>query len=617
MGLTRWPIVKRAVTIPTERRLRASSNLEDAPQGAQDGYLGNSDGGWSVSLTYSLSLGGRVDLVLFKLRDDLDEGDWGLRAVVDEEYKQVPVKEIAGLEIRLYVKTAKVNVPKWQKDLMLLALDQAAEEIIGLKNQSTGALVLIERGGHRFLLVYGTGRHAVDSSSIEAGFGLRVAANVIDPESLKGVDTRAIVGSGRSQVISMPSAGSLHKLGIEPTADLVRYLEGKPPEEIGTGIAGGDSLRLTMKSFSYRSLPEKLDEVVAAYDSREYKDKFPFLDYFTRVPRTIGELHSKLRAKLDAKILSGGEDIEFMNPDSDRMPSPDRVLLKWGRKSYQVQGQISKDAVLKVVSQWDVPDPMTSLQVYAYYEGVENPIKTSLMPYAVAEVEVGAGMYAPCAGAWYRIDRDHLVDLQERIRRIPDLTDELSLRSWFAGAEDEEDYNLEALEGDIDHVVLDQSLFYNKGGRNLKVEICDLLTRRKELICVKKMTRSSPTLSHLFAQGSVSARLFRDNRQYQSAVMQHFGKLVPAPRMGDLGSWKVVFAIATDKPGRLVDSLFFFSKVNLDLAERAIRGAGLGIAVAKINLIKPGVVTASRRGKSEGGAKRGHGDDRSESMRLF
>ncbi|MET8084564.1 DUF6119 family protein [Micromonospora sp. NPDC005237] len=557
-----------------------------------------------------------MDLVLFKLRDDLDEGDWGLRAVVDEEYKPVPVKEIVGLEIGLYVKTAKVNVPKWQKDLMLLALDQAAEEIIGLKNQSTGAVVRIERSGHRFLLVYGTGRHAVDSSSIEAGFGLRVAANVVDPEALRGVDTRAIVGSGRSQVISMPSAGSLHKLGIEPTADLVRYLEGKPPEELGTGVAGGDSLRLTMKSFSYRSLPEKLDEVIAAYDSREYKEKFPFLDYFTRVPRTRGELHLKLKAELDKKILSGGEDIEFMNPDSDRLARPDRVLLKWGRKSYQVQGEINKDAVLGAVSQWDIPDPMASVQVHAFYEGVEKPVKTSLMPYVVAEVELGEGIYAPCAGAWYRIDRDHLAGLQERIRRIPDLTEELSLRSWFAGAEDEGDYNLEALGSNIDHVVLDQSLFYSKGGRNLKVEICDLLTRRKELICVKKMKESSPTLSHLFAQGAVSARLFSDSRQYQSAVLQHFNKMAQATRVGALGDWKIVFAIATDKPGKLADSLFFFSKVNLDLAERAIRGAGLGVALAKIDLVKPGVVPSTRRSAGKDRVIR-RGDDRSERPRLF
>ncbi|GGL97868.1 MULTISPECIES: DUF6119 family protein [Micromonospora] len=557
-----------------------------------------------------------MDLVLFKLRDDLDEGEWGLRAVIDEDYKEVAVREIEGLEIGLHVKSSKVNVPKWQEDLMLIALNQKAKEIIGLKNQSTGAVVKVKRHGHKFLLVYGTGRHAVDSSKIEAGFGLRVAANVIDAEALKGVDTRAIAGSGRSQVVSMPSAGSLHRLGIEPTVDLVRYLEGKPPEEIGTGIAGGDSLRLTMKSFSYTSLPQKLDEVVAAYESREYKEKFPFLDYFTRVPRTRGELHSKLKAKVDELLLSGGEGVDFMNPDSDRLASPDRFLLKWGRKSLQVQGELSRSVILEVMSRWEIPDPMRSLQVHAYFDGIEKPVKTSLMPYVVTEIELGEEVYAPCSGAWYRIDKDHLSNLQERVRSIPDLTGDLSLRSWVSGAEDEGEYNLEALAGN-DHVVLDKSLFYAKGGKNLKVEICDLLTKRKEMICVKKMDRSSPTLSHLFAQGSVSARLFRDNRQYRGVVLQHLGRLVGVPRVGDFESWKVVFAIATDRPGRIADSLFFFSKVNLDLAVRAIHGAGLGVALAKIDLIKPGSIPSPRTAIGGGRGASGPRGDRNENLRLF
>ncbi|GAB3861217.1 hypothetical protein GCM10029963_65350 [Micromonospora andamanensis] len=87
--------------------------------------------------------------------------------------------------------------------------------------------------------------------------------------------------------------------------------------------------------------------------------------------------------------------------------------------------------------------------------------------------------------------------------------------------------------------------------------------------------------------------------------------------MGYFGDWKIVFAIATDRPGRLADSLFFFSKVNLDLAERAIRGAGLGIALAKIDLVKPGLIPSSR--ETVGGARveRGRGDDRNENLRLF
>ena len=46
------------------------------------------------------------------------------------------------------------------------------------------------------------------------------------------------------------------------------------------------------------------------------------------------------------------------------------------------------------------------------------------------------------------------------------------------------------------------------GGNYDKIEVCDVLTEDRELICVKKMENSS-SMSHLFSQGSVSATLLR------------------------------------------------------------------------------------------------------------
>jgi uncharacterized protein (TIGR04141 family) len=522
-----------------------------------------------------------VELTFYKLRDNLEDGDWGLRSVVSE-YSLVPVREIPGVVIQLYVRMSKVNIPRWQEDLMLIALDQHSEFLKGLRNQSTGALLLIERQGQRYILVYGSGRHAVDPNKIEVGFGLRVAANVVDPEALKGVDTRSIIGSGRSQVVSMPSVGPLYRLGIEPTVDLVRSLEGKPPEEFANGIAGGDVLRLTLKSFSFNNLPQKLDEITAAYDSEAYRESFPFLDYFTRVPRTSSEIRMKLYAEVEELILSGSRDIDFMNPDLDRQDKPERFVLKSGRRVSPDLAELDRETILSLVADWGVTNPMKSLQVHAYYEGVEQPYSSSLLPYIVTEIHLGNRIYAPCAGAWYRVDKDHLQGLQERINQLPDLTSALSLPPWHKGYANEADYNNETHPRNEVPVVLDKALFYNRGGRNLKVEVCDLLTRHKELICVKKM-KDSATLSHLFAQGSVSAQLTRDNARYRSTLLDHFRKLAPDSSIGPPSDWTIVFAVATDRPGRVADSLFFFSKVNLEIAARAIQSAGMRVALAKIN----------------------------------
>ncbi|MEV6694991.1 DUF6119 family protein [Micromonospora sp. NPDC051196] len=292
-----------------------------------------------------------MDLVLFKVRDDLDEGDWGLRRVIDDEYEEVAVKSIPGVELGLHIKTSKESVPRWQEDLMLIAKEQDSPLIRGLRNQSSGAVVRIGRCGHRFLLVYGTGRHAVESTKIEARFGLQVAANLIDPEALKGVDTRRLVGAGRNQIISMASVGPLHKLGIEPTVDIVRQLEGRPPEGFATGIIGGDTLRLTLNSFRFGDLPIKLDEIIAAYNSDAYKGTFPFLDYFTRISRSNATLHSRLNSRIDEMILSKSHEVDFMEPETDATVKPDRFVLKLGRRSVPIEGELNREVVTKAVSE--------------------------------------------------------------------------------------------------------------------------------------------------------------------------------------------------------------------------------------------------------------------------
>jgi uncharacterized protein (TIGR04141 family) len=78
-----------------------------------------------------------------------------------------------------------------------------------------------------------------------------------------------------------------------------------------------------------------------------------------------------------------------------------------------------------------------------------------------------------------------------------------------------------------------------------KVEICDVLTERKHLLCVKRMTRSS-TMSHLFTQGQVSANLMAANMSgYRDRIMEEMEHLDSTASFGENRDWTVVYAIAT------------------------------------------------------------------------
>jgi len=96
------------------------------------------------------------------------------------------------------------------------------------------------------------------------------------------------------------------------------------------------------------------------------------------------------------------------------------------------------------------------------------------------------------------------------------------------------------------------------------VEFCDLLSSRKKLIHIKRKTHSS-TLSHLFAQGTVAARIFLCDENARKSIREQIKKItnnsdilatIPdensRPNPNDYG---IVYAIITKSVNNWPDSL--------------------------------------------------------------
>lgn len=522
-----------------------------------------------------------MEFALYKVRNDLEEGSWGLRAMASK-YDRIEARQIPGIEsIQLLINRSTDQPPKWQEDLLAIATHA---DLKGLNNKTTAALVLIRHRGQRFILAYGTGWHAIDIDSIQQSFGLRVAANAIGPTELRGVSTNSLGRRGRTQKVSI-DLGSLHALGIETNDDLVRQLRGKPPQDFANDVSGGDMLRLKLPDFSFADLANKLDEIQALEQSEEYKAHFQFLDYFVRVPHSNDALRTELREALTQSLFSDPSDIGFACPEIDENYPADYFRLRHGQH-VEIQAEIDPEIISDLSNQWAVNDPFKDIQVEAISYDYEDAIREApLISYTAGEVQLGARRFALCAGHWYELDADNLQAIQTRIDRIPEITQaNLGLPDWTDEFSSEGDYNEKAAEGP-NIALLDKQLF-KTGRAGGGVEICDLLTASKELICVKKMERSS-TLSHLFSQGYVSAQLLADNvLGYRDAVMQHLHSLDDQANFEHSSSWTVVYAIATRKPGPVAKSLFFFSKVNLDRSRALLEKAQVNLAIAKIELTK-------------------------------
>ena len=189
-------------------------------------------------------------------------------------------------------------------------------------------------------------------------------------------------------------------------------------------------------------------------------------------------------------------------------------------------------------------------------------------------------------GELFVVRRDYLQDLDSYIAAIG--TSTTTLPPSGAGIS-EGAYNETAAASSSDMALLDKKLVHLTN-RTTGVEICDLLTRTRELIHVKRHLGSSD-LSHLFSQGLVSAELLQMDPEFRSKA--HFRIQEAVGGRGGFGffntpaivtnEFTVVYAIIADWRGRSPsEALPFFSKINLRGFVEQLRARDFRVTLAQI-----------------------------------
>jgi uncharacterized protein (TIGR04141 family) len=201
----------------------------------------------------------------------------------------------------------------------------------------------------------------------------------------------------------------------------------------------------------------------------------------------------------------------------------------------------------------------------------------------VFETNLDGQLYTLSAGQWYRFSQsfqkkvnDYTNSLPRLDIGLPDADDDCTEAEYIAKAV--------AVTGALS---LDRQLV--RDSVPTPIEICDMLTATGQLIHVKKRGRSS-TLSHLFAQGLVSAELMLQSPEFRTEARAKAAELDPAfadvlPAAAPARDAHEVCYVVITRGRRRPDApltLPFFSVVNLRAAAQRLYALGFQVSVAEV-----------------------------------
>ena len=372
-------------------------------------------------------------------------------------------------------------------------------------------------------------------------------------------------------------------------------------------MAGSDGLSLT-KEMEVGDLPQICADAFAAFGKTDYKTNFAWIDQIKHVrdKATIELLDAALVAALNSALAAAIPDTLHIAYPIIYDPEKARHIRYKGfncsnvHTDLEIGGYIA-DMREKALPAYE-PGHLSGHKVYeCNADGKDDGQSWRIKECLVFETDLNGEKYVLSADRWYRIDTN--------------LANEVA--AFFAGVtahampdaladENEEKYNGRVASGGHNMLCLDRKLV-KPTGASYSIEACDFLENTGAMIHVKDQTSSS-RLSHLFNQGTVSARVmkmdgpFRDLLRtriadqetalgltgYQALVA---GSGTPYSEAAHL----IVYAVICSGVGAGTNRLPFFSLVTFRQAANELRALGYKCAFAWI--AKPASTTTKAKRK--------------------
>jgi uncharacterized protein (TIGR04141 family) len=494
----------------------------------------------------------------------------------------------SGIDGTLYYLSKPPRPPAW-----LSYVKEIVPSVPDLVSSSVSGVLVVRAHNRHFALTFGYGRSLLDMSKVERQFGLRVALNRIDPLQLRSMDTKTFDDLVVTRTLQSSKSTDLPTFGIDISKDILRAVTGEPRDtSLSKRLSGADALVIgTAKKAS--ELEKVLGESLDAFAEETYKESFGWIDHLSLVtdPTLTESLDELVAQQLAAGDTSGThmampEPLGWEDIDSFKITSSRTIFQDLDLDQYlESLGDGGSNITVKILKGRQV--------AVKFLRSGEYDGRWTLYNCLISEQRVGVQLYVLIEGRWLAVSETLAQEVDSFATSLP--VSHVTLGRSNLG-ETEPAYNERmATEGAGEVLCLDAKI-HAPGGATSGIELCDLLSADGEFLHIKRKSRSS-TLSHMFAQGSVSARTFVGDAAYRDAVraeIEHsvdpveqqkwLSLIPPGSETVDRSKYTVSYCVIANSKKADADWLPFFSKLNLMQHGKQVLSLGFNLSISRIDV---------------------------------
>jgi uncharacterized protein (TIGR04141 family) len=554
-----------------------------------------------------------VKLTLYMFNENVQSLDECLLSAEIRKEKGISLIEIGNgqklddvEEYRIYWVKSGTKKPSW---LAFVKSHVKPEVEKQLKNRTESLLVLLKvkvsKDKYRiFATSGGYGYHLLEDYRLEPNFGLKTALKSLTPDKIRQLDSIQPGTQTRQKREVTNISGRISEFDFECDSEILRTIAGDcDGNPLADKISGSDNLKLTGDG-DFGDIGRKCKMAFETYTKKKLPEAFEFIDYIQHVKQQ--DLIQALDQQL-AQALFGSDHhdrLALAHPDMLDMDAYEKFEI-FGQGHKEEVEDISMESVRTyLANSKKLKEADDETKIHVIREGIRITCYDALIgqhkstkpiySYLSFETDFDGSTYVFNNRKWYKVDKNYFETverfIQDQVKACPcnDLT------PWYLQPKDGKLVHHETLynssyENADGFLVLDRQFFRNKKilGK-IQIEIADLYHRdSKRLYCIKKY-RDLGDFSHLLAQGSISAELFRKEASYRETFINKLASKWTHVTFEEAICNDSIFVYALGAPGDAFDikaNLTFFAKLNLKKHIQSINAHGFPVEMAHIQMV--------------------------------